>query len=144
MRHFCRKKRIKRRKMNVEFNRSTALIFYFRIARRVLRIQDVNELSFGIYIWTWKNKKTTQLKIKLDFFGLKCYFNMCYRIRDAKSWRLTWRRKPQSYCRRRKSFCVPGFMFGFKLPYPVLNRPFWLPDQFTVLRNGEAAIPVFP
>ena len=39
---------------------------------------------------------------------------------------------------------LTGFVFGFKLPYPVLNRPFRLPDQFTVLRNGEAATPLLP
>lgn len=29
----------------------------FCAEKRLLRIQDVDELSFGMHIWTWKNKK---------------------------------------------------------------------------------------
>ena len=29
----------------------------FCAEKRLLRTQDVDELSFGMYIWTWKNKK---------------------------------------------------------------------------------------
>ena len=64
---FLPKEENKSSKNERNFQQDAALFFYFRIARRVLRIQDVNELSFGIYIWTWKNKKQHNSKLSLTF-----------------------------------------------------------------------------